>query len=232
MKKIIFLFLLFCMVTNGYAQVDYNTIIESVKELSFPYVLKCKQIDFFREYKVDTTTLKNIFNFPSEEVGFVEYDYDQDNDVKTNIRKTPVYAHVLGKFNCSPMLQCLLVNVFINNDPLNAEKRYLCVFSKEGKLIDKIMVEYIEYSSSINKRVVIINSNQFHLCEYVANEDKTIDEKTGREKYNFYINASEKEYEISKDGAFVLKKTNVHPLKYDRYYDCDHEDDPMMKYIR
>jgi len=35
MKKIIFLFLLFCMVTNGYAQVDYNTIIESVKELSF-----------------------------------------------------------------------------------------------------------------------------------------------------------------------------------------------------
>ena len=43
---------------------------------------------------------------------------------------------------------------------------------------------------------------------------------------------NQEEYEISKDGAFVLKKTNVHPLKYDRYYDCDHEDDPMMKYIR
>lgn len=44
--------------------------------------------------------------------------------------------------------------------------------------------------------------------------------------------AHEESYGITDKGSYEFQGEKISPLKYDSYYKCDHEDDPMVKYIR
>lgn len=230
MKRFWLIMLLLYVFSNTYGQVLFDSIFKNVNELNFPYVPKCDNIDYDFKYEVDTVTLKQVFKFSSDEVCFWDYDYDSDLEIRSNSHKSPVYSYVLGKFIFKE-LKCLLVHSFINNDPINEQKRYICVFSKNGSFIDKLEVEHVVPSLSINNRVALIDANEFILCDYTPSEEKVEErESSSKEKFKFSIHAILKKYIITDAGEFVLKKSNTILLKQDSYYKCDNSDDPLLEY--
>ena len=123
--------------TNVHAQESLEEIYDKAKRIEFPYQSKCGREAYDQPYTIDTTTLKKIFRFRSEEVVYADFDYDMDNDIKSNVRKEPVDAQIRGTFGFNGF-KCILLDVAKHQ--YNEVKVYLYTFSKEGELTDRLSV--------------------------------------------------------------------------------------------
>jgi hypothetical protein len=219
--------------TNAHAQESLDEIYNKAEQIEFPYQSKCGREAYGQPYTIDTTTLKKVFRFRSEEVGFETCDYDMDNDIKTNCRKEPVDVDVIGKYRYLGF-RCIIVSTFEDSSPILDGKTYICTFSDEGFFTDRLLICHTEPSHYINKQYVLTDKNKIRTFEYEYNKNK-YDEGKDKQKNNDEPTewAHEKAYEITKEGKFKqIGDTKTHSLKHRRYYQCDHEDDPMVKYIR
>ena len=232
MKKIVFIVFSFFYIVSAYCKHTIEEIYDKSFRIKDLYISKCINFDGYG-YPVDTTTLKEIFNFSSDEIGEETFDYNEDNDTKSNLRKEPVEADVIGVYEYSGY-KCFIVSMFIDLSPIMDYKEYICTFSKNGIFIDCLLAYHKELSFYINRQYVIIDRNKIKIFEYKFNEDKYDKEKNKYKDNDEPIEyAFEKNYEITNEGKFrQIGDTTTYSLKHRGYYNCDHKDDPMLKYIK
>ena len=241
-----------CMCSsNAKNQIKLETAIDllckNVKCMQFPFGIKCFaefwEQNINKTISVDTTVLICLFRFSEKEIFFETFDYNQDEDIKTNIRKENVVVDILGYYRYNDK-RVVLINSYgeeIPQDGMPIHKCNLFVFSESDEVIDSMTVFHRLDCFSINKQFVILSENKFRVFDYVFRTD-VYENKINR----FGVEYSELkepdspltevviyDYEISKSG--IISKTNTEK-KYLRngnneYGDCSYiEDDPMNKY--
>ncbi len=212
--------------TNAHAQESLDEIYNKAGQIEFPYLSKCGKEANYTQYTIDTTTLKKVFRFRSEEVVYEDFDYDMDNDIKSNVRRKPVDAQISGAFRFNDF-KCILLDVA--QDQYNETNIYLYTFSKEGDLVDRLSVGYFFIDQAQNIYFVI-NNDTIKIYKYVENWDMAKNKKKINDAPNMF--AHEESYKITPKGLFEFQGKRIYPLKHDSYFKCDHEDDPMVKYIK
>lgn len=215
--------------TNVHAQESLEEIYDKAKRIEFPYQSKCGREAYDQPYTIDTTTLKKIFRFRSEGIVYADFDYDMDNDIKSNVRKEPVDAQIRGTFGFNGF-KCILLDVAKHQ--YNEVKVYLYTFSKQGELTDRLSVGSF-FEDHGQDKYFVIDNGKIKVYKYRYNEgnwDMVKNKKKSEDAPTMF--AHEESYGITDKGSYEFQGEKISPLKYDSYYKCDHEDDPMVKYIR
>lgn len=238
-KKLIFILCgLMAFASSSFSKESFLTYINKYKSLEFPFTLRCMS-DIKQYPKINMADLETYYGIPKGELYFEMSDYNEEDDVRYNFRIDSLTSHLIGHYIVDKYISVLVTTVRDSYESDSYARAYYYVFTKEGSLIDRLLVRELLFNPSKYFYAVIYDEKHISTFEYIEDVDNyelVEDRKYGEEFYRkkdpnkpfFY--AEKKSYELNDKGKFRQTETKkidlVKNLSY--YIDCPiKEDDPM-----
>ena len=145
-KKLFFiLFGLLAFASSSSSKESFMTYIGKYESLEFPVILKCKSV--IQYPKINMSDLETIYGIPNSELYFEMSDYDEDNDIRYNVRIDSLSAHFIGYCLFDKYILVLITTVRDSYEYDSYGRDYYCVFTKDGNLIDRILINELQFDS-------------------------------------------------------------------------------------
>lgn len=237
MKLFFILFGLLAFASSSSSKESFMTYIGKYESLEFPVILKCKSV--IQYPKINMSDLETIYGIPNSELYFEMSDYDEDNDIRYNVRIDSLSAHFIGYCLFDKYILVLITTVRDSYEYDSYGRDYYCVFTKDGNLIDRILINELQFDS--RKYFFSILYDKTHISTFDYKEDMDNYELVENRKYGeefyrkndpnkpfFYV--EKKSYELDENGKFRQTETKKIDLEksLSYYFDCPiKKDDPM-----
>lgn len=236
LKRLFLLFLLLNMsLSLAYSDDSFSSYLSKFNSFDFPVSPRCDPATKYG-VKIDTSELRNVFGFPTEELSFVDIEYDFEQGTHLNEANVAVDAYVLGYCSFNDFFVVLLeVNKVYKFD--NGQGKTICyVFKKDGTIVDQFLFAKLLISEQIFYYSILADENNIISFDYKCNfeyDEEDVKKMLDPSKSDFFV--AVKKIKIGKDGKF--QQYSSYEINLERqlshYLDCPiPEDDPMYKYSK
>ena len=238
-KKLFFiLFGLLAFASSSSSKESFMTYIGKYESLKYPVTLRCMS-EINQCPEINMTDLESIYGIPNSELYFEMSDYDEDNDIRYNVRIDSLSAHFIGYCLFDKYILVLITTVRDSYEYDSYGRDYYCVFTKDGNLIDRILINELQFDSRKYFFSILYDKRHISTFDYkedMDNYELVENRKYGEEFYRkkdpnkpfFYV--EKKSYELDENGKFRQTETKKIDLEksLSYYFDCPiKKDDPM-----
>lgn len=239
MKLIFILCGLMAFASSSLSKESFMTYIGKYESLEYPVTLRCMS-EINQCPEINMTDLESIYGIPNSELYFEMSDYDEDNDIRYNVRIDSVSAHFIGYCLFDKYILALITIVRDSYEYDSYARGFYYVFTKDGNFIERLLVRELLFFDN-PKHLFSILYDKTHISTFDYKEDMDNYELVENRKYGeefyrkkdpnkpfFYV--EKKSYELDENGKFRQTETKKIDLEksLSYYFDCPiKKDDPM-----
>ena len=205
MKLIFILCGLMVFASSSFSEESFMAYISKYESLKFPVSLRCMS-EINQCPEINMKELETIYGIPNSELYFEMSDYDEDNDIRYNVRIDSLSAHFVGYCLSDKYILVLITIVRESDEPDSYARGFYYVFTKDGNFIERLLVRELLFFDSPKHFFSILydktHMSTFDYKEDMDNYELVEDRKYGEEFYKkkdpnkpfFYV--EKKSYEL------------------------------------